>query len=155
MKKKCKNKKKRLGQKLLLQDARLSKTRSWLLGECRKCFKSLGSFLLFDSFYHDSLIYMHFSNCIGKRQRMPLNWKPIVLVGLLPVLDLTCKAPESIGAFVHLLMRKLSPSFLSLSTPFAKTIILSSRFTAVVLISPTNVYPILRRPVQPYSRFQA
>lgn len=45
------------------------------------------------------------SGPIGKRQRMLLNWKPIVLVGLLPVLDLTCKAPESIGAFVHLLMR--------------------------------------------------
>ena len=37
---------------------------------------------------------------------MLLNWKPIVLVGLLPVLDLTCKAPESIGTFVPLTMRK-------------------------------------------------
>ena len=36
---------------------------------------------------------------------MLLNWRPI-LVGLPLVLDLTCKAPESIGAFVHSMMRK-------------------------------------------------
>jgi hypothetical protein len=33
----------RSGQKRLLQDARLSRTRLWLLGEYRKCFKFLGS----------------------------------------------------------------------------------------------------------------
>ena len=50
--------------------------------------------------------------CIGKKQRMLLNWKLIVvLVGLLRVLDLTCKAPKSIGAFVHLLMRKFHGLF--------------------------------------------
>jgi hypothetical protein len=38
---------------------------------------------------------------------MLLSWKLIVLAGLLQVLDLMCKALESTGAFVHLLMRKL------------------------------------------------
>ena len=38
---------------------------------------------------------------------MLLSWKVTLLAGLLQVLDLTCKAPESTRAFVHLLMRKL------------------------------------------------
>ena len=56
--KKRRQKKKRLGQKLLLQDARLSRARSWLLGECRKCFKFLGSFItIFVDIYIDVGVY--------------------------------------------------------------------------------------------------
>ena len=58
---------------------------------------------------------------------MLLNWKPIVLVGLLPVLDLTCKAPDSIGAFVLLLMRKFHTWFILFFPPSLKTIIYSRR----------------------------
>lgn len=82
---------------------------------------------------------------------MLLNWKPMVLVGLLPVLDLTCKGPESIGAFVHLLMRKFHPF---LCFPSLKDHS-SSSFTVVVRISPTSVYQTLRRPVLLYSQVQA
>ena len=100
------------------------------------------------------LIYNLMLGDTGKRQRMLLNWRPIVLVGLLPVLDLTCKAPESIGAFVHLLMRKFHlPSSWSFPPAFTKN--QSFPFiTAVVLISPMNVYPTLRPPVLLYSQFQ-
>ena len=58
---------------------------------------------------------------------MLLNWKLRVLVGLLPVLDLTCKARELIGAFVHSLMRKFDGLFFWSYSPHSLTFIIYSR----------------------------
>ena len=83
------------------------KSKIMAVGRMQKVFQIL-RFVFF--FFGSSSEYIYLMLClIGKRQRMLLNLKPIVSVGLLPVLDLMCKAPDSIGAFVHLLMRMFFP----------------------------------------------
>ena len=83
---------------------------------------------------------------------MPLNWKLIVSVGLLLVLDSTYKAPESTGAFEHLLMRKLH--FYIDPVPFFFFFSLRvNSSTAAVWISPMNVYQTLKTVLR-YSQCQ-
>lgn len=80
------------------------KSKILAVGRMQKVFQILRFVLFFPASF--IFIDIRYFECIEKRQKLLLNWQPTVLVGLLPDLNSTYKAPESTEAFVHLLMRK-------------------------------------------------